>query len=93
MQATWPAGLVHAYTATGAVLAFLAVQAATDTEFPGGVSVVVRCRAGGRHRRTICPRVRVHERLPNFSGQKVDDLVDYLTFVFVPAVIVWQAGV
>jgi phosphatidylcholine synthase len=34
---------------------------------------------------------RVHERLPNFSGQKLDDIVDYLTFVFVPAVILWQA--
>ena len=36
---------------------------------------------------------RVHERLPGFSGQKLDDIVDYLTFVFVPAVIVWQARI
>ena len=33
MQATWPAWLVHAYTATGAVLAFLAMQAATTRNF------------------------------------------------------------
>ena len=33
---------------------------------------------------------RVHERLPNFSGEKLDDIVDYLTFVFVPAVILSQ---
>ena len=36
---------------------------------------------------------RVHERIPNFSGQKLDDIVDYLTFVFVPAIIMWQAGI
>lgn len=36
--------------------------------------------------------VRVHERLPRFPGHKLDDLVDYLTFVFVPAIIVLQAN-
>jgi phosphatidylcholine synthase len=35
--------------------------------------------------------VRVSERLPWFSGSKLDDLVDYLTYVFVPALIVWRA--
>jgi phosphatidylcholine synthase len=32
--------------------------------------------------------LRVKERLPWFDGGKVDDLVDYLTYVFVPALIV-----
>ena len=36
---------------------------------------------------------RVRERLPHFSGSTLDDIVDYLTFVFVPAVIVWRADV
>ena len=35
---------------------------------------------------------RVHERLPRFPGHKLDDLVDYLTFVFVPAIVVLQAS-
>jgi phosphatidylcholine synthase len=33
----------------------------------------------------------VQQRLPHFSGQHLDDIVDYLTFVFVPALIVWRA--
>src|SRR5260370_38085644 len=41
---------------------------------------------------TLARRARVHERLPHFSGEKVDDLVDYLTFVFVPALIIWPEG-
>lgn len=90
---TWPAWLVHAYTAAGAVLAFLATQAATTRNFRAAflwlfVAVLVDGTDG-----LLARSVRVHERLPNFSGQKVDDLVDYLTFVFVPAVIVWQADV
>jgi phosphatidylcholine synthase len=87
------AWFVHAYTASGAVLAFLATQAATTRNFRMAflwlfVAVLVDSTDG-----LLARAARVHERLPNFSGQKVDDLVDYLTFVFVPAVIVWQAGV
>jgi phosphatidylcholine synthase len=87
----WPAWLVHAYTATGAVLAFLAIQAATAQNFRAAflwlfVAVVVDSTDG-----VLARWARVQERLPNFSGQKLDDIVDYLTFVFVPAVILWQA--
>jgi phosphatidylcholine synthase len=34
----------------------------------------------------------VKERLPQFDGARLDDIVDYLTYVFVPALIVWQAN-
>lgn len=88
---TWAPWLVHAYTATGAVLAFLAVQAATTHDFRAAflwlfAAVLVDSTDG-----MLARRARVHERLPNFSGQKLDDIVDYLTFVFVPAIIIWQA--
>ena len=87
----WPAWLVHAYTGTGAVLAFLALQAAIAQNFRAAflwlfAAVLVDSTDGVLARLT-----RVHERLPNFPGQKLDDIVDYLTFVFVPAVILWQA--
>lgn len=34
---------------------------------------------------------RVSERLPWFDGALLDNLVDYITYVFVPALLVWQA--
>jgi phosphatidylcholine synthase len=34
---------------------------------------------------------RVSQRLPWFNGAKLDDIVDYLTYVFVPALFVWRA--
>lgn len=85
------AWLVHAYTASGAVLAFLATQAATTRNFRAAflwlfAAVLVDSTDG-----LLARSARVHERLPNFSGTKLDAIVDYLTFVFVPAVIVWQA--
>ena len=90
---TWPAWLVHAYTAAGAVLAFLAMQAATTRNFRTAflwlfAAVLVDSTDG-----LLARSARVHERLPGFSGQKLDDIVDYLTFVFVPTVVVWQADV
>ena len=34
---------------------------------------------------------RVSERLPWFNGALLDNLVDYVTYVFVPVLLVWQA--
>jgi phosphatidylcholine synthase len=36
---------------------------------------------------------RVKETVPQIDGARLDDIVDYLTYVFVPAFLVWQAGV
>jgi phosphatidylcholine synthase len=89
---TWPAWLVHAYTATGALLAFLAIQATVMRDFRAAflwlfIAVLVDSTDG-----LLARSARVHERIPHFSGGKLDDIVDYLTFVFVPAVILWQTG-
>jgi len=35
---------------------------------------------------------RVQETTPNFDGARLDDIVDYLTFVFVPALLLYRAG-
>ena len=35
--------------------------------------------------------VDVKGRLPWFNGSKLDDVVDYLTYVFVPALFVWRS--
>ncbi len=83
---------MHAYTATGAVLAFLAAQAVFVNDLRAAflwlfVAVWVDSTDG-----LLARMARVHERLPGFSGQHLDDLVDYLTFVFVPTLIVWRAG-
>ena len=35
---------------------------------------------------------RVREVLPQFDGARLDDIVDYLTFVFVPVALIHDAG-
>jgi phosphatidylcholine synthase len=89
---TWSAWTVHAYTASGALLAFLATLAIFAGRFRAAflwlfTAVVIDATDGW-----LARRVRVRDRLPQFSGSKLDDLIDYLTFVFVPALLLWRAG-
>jgi phosphatidylcholine synthase len=39
----------------------------------------------------VARAARVSERLPWFDGAKLDDIIDYLTYVFIPALFVWRA--
>jgi phosphatidylcholine synthase len=86
------AWLVHAYTASGIVLAFLAARAVIDFDYRTAffwlwVQVVVDATDG-----LLARRARVRERIPWFDGAKLDDIADYLTYVFVPALFVWRGA-
>src|SRR5262249_58885154 len=41
---------------------------------------------------TFARLVDVHRRLPRFSGERLDLVVDYVTYVFVPTLALLQAG-
>jgi phosphatidylcholine synthase len=84
------AWLVHLYTASGFVLAFLAAQAAIDHDFRTAFFYLSAQMFVDATDGVLARAARVSERLPWFSGSKLDDLVDYLTYVFVPALIVWR---
>ena len=83
--------LVHLYTASGAVLALLATRAIVESRFRDAfvwlaASVVIDATDG-----LLARWARVSEHLPWFSGAQLDEIVDYLTYVFVPAVFVWRS--
>jgi phosphatidylcholine synthase len=85
------AWLVHAYTASGVVLALLATRAVIDANYRAAffwlwLQVVIDATDG-----LFARRARVSERIPWFDGAKLDDIVDYLAYVFVPALVVWRA--
>jgi len=85
------AWLAHLYTASGAVFAFLAARAVIEFDYRAaffwlGVQVIVDATDG-----VLARALRVSDRLPWFNGAKLDDIVDYLTYVFVPALFVWRA--
>ena len=88
MTAAW---LAHLYTASGLVFAFFATRGVfehryRDAFFWLAVTVLVDATDG-----VLARRAKVSTRLPWFNGSKLDDIVDYLTYVFIPALIVWRA--
>jgi phosphatidylserine synthase len=52
------------------------------------------CRdAHRRDRRRARARRRRQEHVPHFDGARLDDIVDYLTYVFAPVFLMYRAGV
>lgn len=83
---------VHAFTASGVVLAMLAAVAAYGLDWPMfftwlGLALVVDGVDG-----PIARRVSVERRLPSFSGAALDFVVDYVTYVFLPAIALATGG-
>jgi phosphatidylcholine synthase len=84
--------LVHLYTASGAVWGLLALLAVVRQEYRGALlwlmlATLVDATDGWLARRA---RVDLHARL--IIGARLDDIVDYLTYVVVPAFLLLQAG-
>ena len=85
----WP---IHVLTASGAVLAFLSLLAVERGRWHEallwlGAALVVDGIDG--------PLARwsgLAERMPKIDGSILDLVVDYLTYVFVPALLIYRAG-
>lgn len=86
------AWIAHAYTAGGAVLAFLAMRDAIAGDLRGAFLALFAATIIDATDGWLARRLRVRERLPWFDGGKLDDIVDYLTYVFVPAFLLYHAG-
>jgi len=83
---------VHLYTASGAALAFLAAaETASASPDPRRVfllltaAVLIDASDG-----PLARRWEVKRWLPGINGRTIDDIVDYLTFTFIPLLLVWR---
>jgi phosphatidylcholine synthase len=83
--------IAHLYTASGAVIALLATGVTFAHNFRAAFIYLVVATFVDSTDGVLARGLKVKERLPNFDGAKLDDIVDYLTYVFVPVLIVWQA--
>jgi phosphatidylcholine synthase len=83
---------VHVFTACGAACALLAFIAAVGADWTRmflwlGVAVIIDGVDG-----TLARRLRVAEVLPRWSGEVLDFVVDFTTYVFVPAYAITAGG-
>jgi len=91
-RSIWPAAAVHVLTATGAVLGFFALTAtargAYETAFLWlGAALLVDGLDG-----PLARYFYVKQTLPRICGDSLDLVIDYLTYVIVPAFMVYKAG-
>jgi len=91
MIARLGAASVHLLTASGAVLALLALRAVHDGDWQMmfvwlSAALVVDAVDG-----PLARRLAVTTVLPRFSGERLDLIVDYLTYVAVPAFALTEA--
>jgi len=83
---------VHILTASGSFMAFLALVAAAEGRFVDlwwwlAVAMLIDGIDG-----PIARKLKVKEVLPNWSGVMLDNVIDYVTYVLIPAFALYQSG-
>ena len=83
---------VHAYTASGLIAGFLALRAtflgqAREAFLWMLIAVIIDATDG-----LLARAVEIKRVLPGFDGAKLDDIIDYFTFVIVPIAFLYQFG-
>lgn len=82
---------VHIYTAIGGILGMFALYAAADGHTRRAFVLLVICMLIDATDGILARRFRVKDVLPDFDGAMMDNVIDMLTFVWVPVFIMWQA--
>lgn len=82
---------VHLFTATGAALALLAIDAVFRNAFREALLWLMAALVVDGIDGTLARRAKVKERIPRIDGDALDLVIDYLTFVVIPALIIWRA--
>lgn len=91
MSGRFRAASVHILTAIGAVLALLALRSAHSADWQAmfvwlGLALIVDAVDG-----PLARLFDVKGVLPRFSGERLDLIVDYLTYVAIPAFVLTEA--
>lgn len=87
--ASW---LVHAYTASGIVLAFLMMIAVMEGDTVRALWLFLVAMLVDGTDGFLARYVQVKRHVPWFDGALLDNIVDYITYAFMPLVLLWSAG-
>ena len=86
------ASLVHVYTASGVVLALLMVHWSYQGRVEAVLWLFLAAMVIDGTDGFLARRFRVKSVTPNFDGALLDNIVDYITYVFAPMVLLWANG-
>src|SRR5258707_12630 len=87
---------VHLYTGVGLVaaagIAVLIVRGDADS-FRWAFILMLIATIIDATDGTLARRIHIKEVLPGFDGRRLDDLVDFLTYTFLPLFLLWRAQI
>lgn len=83
---------VHLYTALGAVLCAWAILAIVAADYRAAWLLISATIFIDATDGVLARAARVKEVLPGFDGRRLDDIVDYLCWVFAPTLLMVEAG-
>jgi len=83
---------IHVLTASGAVVAFFAFLAVERGDFRLALLLLAAALAVDGADGPLARWAGLKERMPRIDGSTLDLVIDYLTYVFVPAVLIYRAG-
>jgi phosphatidylcholine synthase len=83
---------VHALTASGAAMGLFALLEAARGDLRASALWMLAAFAVDAVDGTLARAAHVHERAPSIDGRRLDDVVDYLNYVIVPAFFLAQGG-
>jgi phosphatidylcholine synthase len=86
------AAAVHAYTASGAVLAFIGIRAVFAGDARLAFAMMLIASLIDSTDGMLARAARVKESLPSIDGSRIDQIVDYLTFVVLPMLLLDRFG-
>jgi phosphatidylcholine synthase len=94
MRAGGAAGgyLVHAYTASGVACGWFALVAALDGDARAALLWLALATFIDATDGVLAGRADDTPTAPSLDGARLDDIVDYVTYVVVPGVLVWRQG-
>ncbi len=83
---------VHGFTASGAVLGFLAIISIFNNDQTSsflwlGLALLIDGLDG-----TLARKVNVTEQTPNIDGTILDSVIDYLNYVIIPSLMIYWFG-
>ena len=88
----WCSWALHLYTASGALLGVLALKAAATGDALGSFRLMFLAIFIDGTDGMLARKLEVWKRLPQIDGRKLDDVVDYFTYVAVPIIAMVQLG-
>ncbi|NND08610.1 MAG: phosphatidylcholine/phosphatidylserine synthase [Saprospiraceae bacterium] len=86
------AWIVHFYTASGGVCAFMALLAIAERQWDQSMTWLLICLFIDGSDGFLARRWQVRKVLPLMDGEQIDHVIDFVTYALVPTYFIYSAG-